>query len=171
VNLEPNHRQLHWLLAGTACALALVLGAVVVLQPVPSSGNWAQFLGRFHPLVVHLPIGVVLLVALAEVASLKPSLRARLDPVITPVLVLLLAAAIAAFIDGLLLARGGGYPEALLVPHKGFALGGVVLLCASLAAWSLHRHRSSARWRNGYRVVLGLGVSALGIGGPLRWLP
>lgn len=164
MDLEPNLRQLRWLLAGAACALVLVLGAVVLLQPIASSGDWAQFLGRFHPLVVHLPIGVVLLVALAEVASLKPSLRARLDPVITPVLVLLLAAAVAAFIDGLLLARGGGYPEALLVPHKAFALGGVVLLCAALAAWSLHRHRSSARWRSGYRVVLGLGVAALSVG-------
>lgn len=164
MDLEPNPRQLRWLLAGTASALVLVLGAFVVLQPVPSSGDWAQFLGRFHPLVVHLPIGALLLVAVAEVASVKSSLRARLDPVITPALVLLLAAAVAAFIDGLLLARGGGYPDPLLVPHKGFALGGVVLLCASLAAWSLQRQRSSARWRNGYRVVLGLGVVALSVG-------
>ena len=109
MDLEPNPRQLRWLLAGCAGALVFVVGAFVLLQPAPSSGTWAQFLGRFHPLVVHLPIGVMLLVALAEVASVRSSFRARLDPVITPVLAVLLAAAVAAFIDGLLLARGGGY--------------------------------------------------------------
>ena len=31
--------------------------------------DWQQFLGRFHPLVVHLPIGLILLVPLLEIAG------------------------------------------------------------------------------------------------------
>lgn len=169
MNPEQNPRQLRLLLAGAAAALVVSLGAFVLLQPAKSSADWSLFLGRFHPLVVHLPIGVMLLVAAAEVASFKSNLRARLDPVITPVLVVLVGTALSAFIAGLLLARGGGYPEALLVPHQRLAALGMILLCSSLAAWSLARwslarERASARWRQGYRALLAAGVLSLGAG-------
>jgi len=169
VNPEPNPRQLRLLLAAAAAALVVTVGAFVLLQPTKSSADWLLFFGRFHPLVVHLPIGVMLLVAAAEVASLKANLRARLDPVVTPVLVVLVGTALSAFIAGLLLASGGGYPEALLVPHQRLAALGMILLCASLAAWSLARwsvarERRSTRWRQGYRALLGAGVLALGAG-------
>ena len=37
--------------------------------------DWQQFLGRFHPLVVHLPIGLILLVPLLEIAGrVRPAL-------------------------------------------------------------------------------------------------
>lgn len=164
VNPEPNPRQLRWLLAGAGAALVSVLVALVALQPAEASPDWLQFLGRFHPLFVHLPIGVVLLLAAAEVASAKASVRERLDPVILPVLVVLVATALPAFILGLMLAHGGGYPEALRVPHQRFASIGLVFACTSVAAWSLYRHRSSSRWRHGYRALLGASLVALGVG-------
>ncbi len=38
--------------------------------------DWQQFLGRFHPLVVHLPIGFLLLVPLLEIGgAFRPALR------------------------------------------------------------------------------------------------
>lgn len=164
MNSEPGPRHLRWLLASSAGALIVVLGALLALQPAGSSSDGLRFLGRFHPLFVHLPIGLMLLVTLAEVASVKPGVRARLDPVISPLLVVLVLSAVPAFIAGLMLAHAGGYPEALLGPHQRFAILGVVLLCASLAAWAVQRERSSARWRNGYRATLAASVVALSVG-------
>ena len=39
--------------------------------------DWQQFLGRFHPLVVHLPIGLLVLVPVLEIAGSIPPRIAR----------------------------------------------------------------------------------------------
>src|SRR6267154_4407797 len=58
-------------LRGIGLFLVIVL-ALVVLKAPPDGlerGQLSQFLGRFHPLVVHLPIALVLLVAALECAG------------------------------------------------------------------------------------------------------
>ena len=59
------------LLCGMGLFLVIAL-ALVVLKAPPDGlerGQLSQFLGRFHPLVVHLPIALVLLVAALECAG------------------------------------------------------------------------------------------------------
>jgi hypothetical protein len=54
--------------------LAPILIVAILLALFPPDGNeradWAQFIGRFHPLVVHFPIALILLVPILEVAGL-----------------------------------------------------------------------------------------------------
>lgn len=161
---ESSLRRARLLIAGAAVAVAVVTGAMALVSSGQESARWAQFLGRFHPLVVHLPIGVLLLVALAEVACFKPSLRERLDPVLTPALVLLVVSAVTAFVVGSLLAWGGGYPEALLVPHMRFALAAVIMMSAALATWSVYRTRATSAWRLAFRGSLFAAVVTLAVG-------
>ena len=61
-----------------------VAGASVVLAAMPiemrldgrAHGDWLQFLGRFHPTLLHLPIGLIDLVPVLEDAGKKrPALR------------------------------------------------------------------------------------------------
>src|SRR5439155_23503743 len=55
-------------LCGIGLFLVIAL-ALIVLKAPPDGlerGQLSQFLGRFHPLVVHLPIALVLLVAALE---------------------------------------------------------------------------------------------------------
>jgi mono/diheme cytochrome c family protein len=53
----------------------LVLPWILKLDGHPHA-DWQQFLGRFHPLVVHVPIGLLLAVPLLELAgSYRPALR------------------------------------------------------------------------------------------------
>jgi uncharacterized membrane protein len=71
-------------------------------------GNLAQFLGRFHPLLVHLPIAILVLVPLMEVLGRKPALshlKAAAGSLLS------FAAFVAYFtaLDGWLLAWSGGY--------------------------------------------------------------
>ena len=93
-------------------ALAPILMVLVLLVFFPPDGNerakWAQFIGRFHPLAVHFPIALFLLVPILELAGLNSRfsylrLSARF------VLGLATVGAIVAAMLGWCLARSGGY--------------------------------------------------------------
>src|SRR2546429_7494744 len=99
-------------------------------------GELSQFVGRFHPLVVHLPIAFLLLVPLLECAV---PVR-RWNRVRESAEFVLTLAAITAFVAvflGWLLAWSGGYEGKLVTSHMwgGFSLAVAVLLCFVLRAW------------------------------------
>jgi len=90
----------------------------------------AGFLGRFHPLIVHLPIGFLFLAGLAELISRKRGVSMN-----TAISLMLLSGAVAAVLAvvlGWLLAAEGGYDESTLFWHRWL---GVAVAVVSLAAW------------------------------------
>ncbi len=82
-----------------------------------SPSEMSLFLGRLHPLLVHLPIGLILLLGLFELLALIPRFK---QAAANRGLMLALAvpAAIASAVCGWLLSRGGGYQDQLLQWHK-----------------------------------------------------
>src|SRR5687767_13417027 len=86
--------------AGLAALAGVLLFELVMAKSGGEPGQALLFLGRFHPLIVHLPIGIWVLVALAELATLLPRLRARVDPALDLALPVLLATTVAAFALG-----------------------------------------------------------------------
>ena len=91
--------------------------------------DYALFFGRFHPLIVHLPIGFLLLAVVLEV---WPGDRVR--PAIKVAWVVGALSAVAAAVAGWLLASGGGYGGQTLFWHRwagvtvaALAVGGVFL--------------------------------------------
>jgi len=118
----------------------LILLLLVLLAP-PDGNERAQlfqFLGRFHLLAVHLPIALLVLVPVMELAG-----RSRHFPYLLPsadfMLSVAICGAIVAGAFGWCLARSGGYSGPLVTQHM---WGGVSV---SIAAWScwLVRARSS----------------------------
>ena len=107
---------------GTACAAALI-----TLLPLcfPLDGkahaDWMQFLGRFHPLLVHLPIGFIVLLPLLEFAGLK---RHAMREAAAFVLWAAFASCVLAIVFGLLLAYGSGEIGSTVASHM---RGGIVL--------------------------------------------
>src|SRR5687768_7172793 len=99
-----------WLGPGLVVALAIL--AELSVGRASHGPELALFIGRFHPLVVHLPIGFFLLVAMAEGATLVRPLRERVEPALGLLLPLSAFAALAAFLMGQLLALEGGFPAA-----------------------------------------------------------
>lgn len=102
------------------------------------------FLGRFHPVWVHLPIGILFLLVFLEVAGLAarlrphsclPTLAARQRALI---LTAAAAAAALAAVLGWLLSRGGEYDPALLGRHQTL---GIATALASLVLLAVHRQR------------------------------
>ena len=131
---EPVERDpcaaavLGWLAAGLWVAL------VVLVKRLPPDGHehadLAQFLGRFHPLLIHGPVAFILLVPLLELAGLRPA-WAQLRLAAGWVLALAAAAAFAAAFDGWLLAWSGGYRGHDVTRHL---WAGVALAAACSAA-------------------------------------
>jgi uncharacterized membrane protein len=104
-----------------------LLPSVFSLDGRPHS-NWQQFLGRFHPLAVHLPIGFLVLLPLLEIAGVfRPALREAAGFVLG----LACAACLGALTLGYLLAYGSGDTGAGVARHMwgGIALTIGVLVC------------------------------------------
>ncbi len=147
-------------LAGIAVLVVVIL--YVAFAGRTSDATTLAFLGRFHPLAVHLPIGMVLLVGALEGLAIFPRLRERTDPALGIILRLALATAIAAFALGLMLASGGGHPERLLQLHRRLTAAFVLGSAASLVLWSLHQQGRAPRLA--HRASLGLTLALLGAG-------
>jgi len=144
-----------------------LLGLMLMLLIVPESGqpnDFTLFLGRFHPLVVHLPIGILIVAAFLEVLSRVASFKGHYDTAVRTLLYIGVWTSIMAVIAGLYLAQGGGYAADQLMWHK--RLGILVVFFASLAylykAWPTLSDKLLKRWEPGlYGTVLCLMLLAL----------
>jgi uncharacterized membrane protein len=122
-----------WVLG--ALPIFLLIGLLVYAPPDGGErAELAQFVGRFHPLAVHIPIALLLLVPILEVAALLRT-RRSLRQSAGFVLGLAAIAAVASALLGWLLAWSGGYQGSLVTRHM---WGGVSLAGASLACWKLY---------------------------------
>lgn len=95
--------------------------------------NIEIFLGRFHPLIVHLPIGFILLAFLMMLWS-KRAKKGVFDQAMSFTLLLGAVSAAGAAFLGWLLAADGGYNDSTLFWHRWLGLG-VTLL--TTVAWLL----------------------------------
>lgn len=84
------------------------------------------FFGRFHPLLVHLPIGILFLAFLFECLSFKDRYK-RLGKAVQPALFWGSAFAIAAAITGFFLRQEGGYEEDIADRHQNLGILTAVL--------------------------------------------
>jgi uncharacterized membrane protein len=117
-----------WVASLLASVVLLLLPSIVRLDG-KTHADWQQFLGRFHPLVVHLPIGLILLVPVLEIAG---RLRPALLEAAAFVLSLSVFSCLLALTLGYLLAYGSGDAGAGVARHMwgGIALTIGVLACA-----------------------------------------
>ncbi len=64
IQIKAQGIKLSWA-ASFLVSVTLLLLPFVFRLDGKTHADWQQFLGRFHPLVVHLPIGLILLVPAA----------------------------------------------------------------------------------------------------------
>ena len=119
--------------------LPFLLFLVALAALLPPDGNerseWAQFLGSFHPLVIHFPIALFLLVPVLEFAG-RSSRFSHLRSSAGLVLGLATVSATIAGFLGWCLARNGGYSGPLVTQHMwaGVVLTIVCWVCCLLRA-------------------------------------
>jgi uncharacterized membrane protein len=112
--------------------------------------DWQQFLGRFHPLAVHLPVALLLLVPLLELCGmLKPALRESAGFV----LALACASCFGSLMLGYLLAYGSGATGPAVSRHM---WGGILLTICSMLCLLARPWWSSSSTGRVYPALLAL---------------
>ena len=121
------------------------------------------FIGRLHPLLVHLPIGMLAALAALEIAARFPRFK---NAAASAGFILAFAAPLAVVTAacGWLLSLGGGYDENLLAWHKWLGTGTAVM--AVVAAILFQRGKFTA-YRASLFVAVGLLMVAGHLGGSL----
>jgi uncharacterized membrane protein len=95
--------------------------------------NLSTFLGRLHPMIVHLPIGFLLLGALFHALSYIPKYQ-QLKAAVTITLLIGFLSAVAACVFGYLLSLSGEYDAQTLSNHK---TSGILLAVLAGLLWSM----------------------------------
>lgn len=95
--------------------------------------DWAIFFGRFHPVLVHLPIGFLLVAALLEIGKRLGKISVS-ESTLSFILFWSAIGATFACMAGYLLSLGGGYNEELLDEHMWQGIGVAAL---AWVAWAV----------------------------------
>jgi len=146
----------------TLAPIFLLLGLLLFFPPDGAQrSDWAQFIGGFHLLTIHLPIALILLIPLFEIAGGSRQfsyLRCSVDFILP----LAVFSAIIAAILGWFLARSGGSSGPLVTQHMwgGFFVSVVCWLC-----WMLHGRLPSRRFDAAYFAGLAIAVSLVSFTG------
>jgi uncharacterized membrane protein len=122
---------------GLLVVLILLLAALNAPPDGVERGDFSQFIGRFHPLVVHFPIALVLLAALLECVGLFDRGKA-IHASAGFILALATVSALAAAFLGWMLGRNGGYEGSLVTRHMwgGISLAAALVVCCAVRAWN-----------------------------------
>ncbi|MCH5688676.1 hypothetical protein LWM68_33135 [Niabella sp. W65] len=114
-----------------------MLRILVVLNTVTELG------GRMHPVVVHLPIGILMLVGLYYLLVPAEKRQSQYS-FINVALFSGMLTAIAACISGLLLSRSGDYDDATVAPHQWM---GIITALFAVACYVMHKQQVKfAKW-------------------------
>lgn len=136
-----------WLFILGLSVFLLLLPLAVRLDGRPHA-DWLQFLGRFHPSLVHLPIGMLVLLPFLELAgTTRPGLREAAGFV----LALALTTGVIALVFGIMLAYGSGVTGVTVTRHM---WGGIVLLIGLLACVNVRPAWISGQQQRAYPALL-----------------
>lgn len=143
-----------WVAAAFTALLILLLPLLFPLDGKPHA-DWLQFLGRFHPLLVHLPIGLIVLWPVLEIGGTRrPAFREAAGFVLQ----LALATCLAAILFGLILAYGSGEIGTTVTRHMRGAIALALELLLALAVRDSPLVGEGSRW---YFLLLTAAVATL----------
>ncbi|WP_038170536.1 c-type cytochrome domain-containing protein [Verrucomicrobium sp. BvORR106] len=166
----PNLRRP---LVGWICAVGLVVLFAVSMMLVPPVTNaakalptpeWALFFGRFHPIAVHLPVGVLIMAAFMEaLVMLRFPLGQAVKGSVGFVMGFGAFGAIVAVVFGILLSREGGYKGGMFAAHQTLGIATVVGSLLALIFKQISED-SGGRIRFVYRGLLFLTLGIMSVG-------
>jgi len=154
--------------------LAVLLLGIIFLPGAGKEGvpEWLLLLGRFHPVVLHIPVGLLFLLPVLHViawGSPKDSLR----PAIAAVLLLSAGSAVAASMCGLFLSQESAYGGETLSRHRMLSLifSACVVMLMLLESERAHSSESRASFSKvalyAYRALFPVTLLCLTVGAHL----
>jgi len=138
----------------------LVLPVLPLFKDAESMPELARFIGHFHPLVLHLPIGVFILVLLQEIGGCIKG--RKVEPCVGFPLAFGVWSSIAAVIAGYLLMRSGADDYAGETANR-HMWGGVIFTAAVIATAVLKKWVGVMQWKAvAYKLPLVASVAIMG---------
>ena len=142
---EASSYTVTWVLSALlvvffALALAVYPPIFGPIKEAHDPVKWVLFFGRFHPLVVHMPIGVLMFSMLLELGCLRRSVEEKWGDAALFAIFISAVGAVIGVIFGILLTREGGYEGGAFLLHQGLgiatAVGTIIALFLRLSAMS-----------------------------------
>lgn len=164
---SPKSFTLAWV-----ATLLLILGFVVGLLMFPplyeeaktEVSNNLLFIGRFHPILLHLPVGALGLLCLMELVCLTRRGEASMGSAALLTLWVGSAGAVVAVLAGILLSREGGYEGGNFTLHQTLALVGTAGVLLALVMRIFSMSSENRELMHAYRAVFFGSFGLMGLG-------
>ena len=131
---------------------------------LPEPATNVLFFGRFHPILVHLPVGILVFLLLVEVLCLRRSIEEKWGSAALLALWVGAAGAVFAVLAGIMLSREGGYEGGSFTLHQALGIigtGGILVgLVLRLSGMSMEKRGLVDL----YRAVLVVSFGLMGVG-------
>lgn len=130
----------------------------------PKVPDGVLFIGRFHPILVHLPIGALMLQVLFEILCMTRRGEARFGATALLTLIIGSAGAVAGVLAGIMLSREGGYEGGNFTLHQGIGVGATagILIALTLRVSAMGSGHDGVM--DCYRILFFLSFAFLGLG-------
>ena len=161
LDTQPAGKALPWFLTITGLLTIGGMIAMPFLAGEPDGDKMpdlVRFLGRFHPVILHLPIGIFSLILLQELLGMFSKQKSPRG--VLPIFIGA-GSAVAAVIAGFMLYHGGGYEGSELAENhlwSGLSFACAAVVTMIVRAWSLAPAASQAF----YRLLLFSSVGVMG---------
>jgi uncharacterized membrane protein len=133
-------------------------------KPAMDAETMVLFVGRFHPILLHLPVGALLVLCLMELMCLTRKGEESMGLSALFVLWIGAAGSVLAVLAGIMLSREGGYEGGNFTLHQTLALVGTTGVLVALVIRLLAMGKGSFEMLYGYRAVFFLSFGVMGLG-------
>lgn len=166
---EPKNYSGAWVFA-LLLSVVFVLGLLMYpplfeeVEGAAKPANGALFIGRFHPIVVHLPIGALGVLVLFELLCLRKKGEQQYGATALLILMLGAAGSVAGVLVGILLSREGGYEGGNFTLHQGIGIGATTGILISLVLRIMAMGSGHGGMMDCYRILFFSSMGFLGLG-------
>ncbi|MDB6005063.1 MAG: putative rane protein [Prosthecobacter sp.] len=164
---EPKSFTFAWI--ATFLLIAVYVVGLIIFPPLyeapkNEAGPLVLFVGRFHPMILHLPVGILSLLCFFELICSTRRGESKFGDASLLMLVLGSAGAVMAVFAGIMLSREGGYVGGNFSLHQTMGLIGTFGVLIALVVRLTAMGRNSTELLNAYRAVYFISFGIMGLG-------
>ena len=164
---EPKSYTFAWS-ATILLILVYVLGLLIFPPlydaPKGEASSFVLFIGRFHPIILHLPVGILAVLCLFELICSTRRGEQKYGDASLLMLLLGSAGAVFAVFAGIMLSREGGYVGGNFSLHQTMGLLGTAGVLIALVVRLIAMGRGSMELLNAYRALYFVSFGIMGLG-------
>lgn len=164
---EPKSLTFAWITA-ILLIVVYVLGLLIFppLYEAPKGevGHLVLFVGRFHPILLHLPVGILGVLCLFELLCSTRRGEQKYGEASLLMLIIGSAGAVLAVFAGIMLSREGGYVGGNFSLHQTMGLLGTAGVLIALVVRLMGMGRHSMDMLNAYRALYYISFGIMGLG-------